>query len=73
MKGIKIPQKILTQLQVQLLELTIGNISRNPLSIYETLSNHGTPVHEFFTNLPKNVSIKKKVDKIEAEIKVNDK
>ena len=61
------------KLQVQLLELTIGNISRNPLSIYETLNNHGTPIHELVNGFPKNLSLKKKIDKLEAEIKIEDK
>jgi len=31
----------------QLLQLTIYNISKNPIEIYDSKSNHGTPYSEF--------------------------
>lgn len=57
-------------LQLKLLELTIYNISKNPLSIYETKSNHGTPIHELMEQLPKSLSLKKEVGGIKSEAKV---
>ena len=33
-----------------LLTLTLQNISSNPLTIYETVNNHGTPINEILSN-----------------------
>lgn len=60
------------KLQLQLLEMTIMNISRNPLSIYETGSNHGTPIHELLNDIPRKFSVRKKIGNVEAEIKVDE-
>jgi len=57
-------------LQLKLLEMTIYNISNNPLNIYETETNHGTPYHEFLKNLPNTFAIKKKINNIETEAKI---
>jgi hypothetical protein len=35
----------------QLLQLTIYNISKNPIEIYDSKSNHGTPYSEFIDKL----------------------
>jgi uncharacterized coiled-coil DUF342 family protein len=59
-------------LQMKLLELTIYNISQNPLSIYETKNNHGTPIHELMEQFPKGVSFKKKAGEMEAEAKIGE-
>jgi hypothetical protein len=54
-------------LQLKLLEMTIYNISNNPLNIYETTNNDGTPYHEFLKNLPKLLSFRTKKGIIETE------
>ncbi len=38
-----------------LLELTILNVSKNPISIFDTKSNHGSPYNEAFDTLVKNL------------------
>lgn len=45
-----------------LLSLTLQNISSNPLSIFETGSNHGTPINEILSNLTKKGKVKIKKD-----------
>lgn len=45
-----------------LLSLTLQNISSNPLSIYETGSNHGTPINEILSNWTKKGKVKIKKD-----------
>lgn len=56
-----------------LLSLTLQNISSNPLTIYETGSNHGTPVNEIFSNWTKKGKVKinkdsnNKIDELEIE------
>jgi|JI6StandDraft_1071083.scaffolds.fasta_scaffold15549_4 hypothetical protein len=45
-----------------LLTLTLQNISSNPLSIYETGSNHGTPINEILSNWTKKGKVKIKKD-----------
>jgi len=45
-----------------LLSLTIQNISSNPLTIYETGNNHGTPVNEILSNWTKKGKVKIKKD-----------
>jgi DNA repair ATPase RecN len=45
-----------------LLSLTLQNISSNPLTIYETGSNHGTPVNEILSNWTKKGKVKSKKD-----------
>ena len=53
----------------KLLQMTIGNISINPTSIYDSKSNHGSPWHEFAAGIRSFF----KVDaKIEAKIDTND-
>lgn len=46
-------QEINEDLQQQLLELTILNISKNPVSNFDSKSNHGTPYNEMFESLTK--------------------
>lgn len=41
------------ELQQKLLELTILNISKNPVSNFDSKSNHGTPYNEMFESLTK--------------------
>jgi hypothetical protein len=43
-----------------LLELTILNISKNPITIYDTKSNHGTPYNEFLENILKTKKLDSK-------------
>lgn len=45
-----------------LLSLTLQNISSNPLTIYETGSNHGTPINEILSNWTKKGKVKIKKD-----------
>lgn len=45
-----------------LLSLTLQNISSNPLTIYETGSNHGTPINEILSNWKKKGKVKTKKD-----------
>lgn len=42
-----------------LLSLTLQNISSNPLTIYESGSNHGTPINEILSNWTRNRKLKK--------------
>jgi hypothetical protein len=55
------------ELLKKLLETTIYNISSNPLNIYDTKSNHGTPYHELFDGL--KTKIKTKDTEVEIEKK----
>ena len=45
-----------------LLSLTLQNISSNPLTIYETGNNHGTPINEILSNWTKKGKVKIKKD-----------
>lgn len=45
-----------------LLTLTLQNISSNPLTIYETGTNHGTPINEILSNWTKKGKVKIKKD-----------
>jgi hypothetical protein len=68
----KATKEIDQDLQVKLLEMTIYNISNNPLSIYETDNNHGTPYHELLKDFPRTFSFKKKAGIIETEAKLGE-
>jgi hypothetical protein len=52
--------------------LTITNISANPITNYDTLTNHGTPVHELAEGIPKKLSLKKKAPGIEVEASISE-
>lgn len=45
-----------------LLELTIFNVQKNPISIFDTKSNHGTPYHEAFENFCKSFKKNKQTE-----------
>lgn len=45
-----------------LLTLTLQNISSNPLTIYETSNNHGTPINEILSNWKMKEKVKAKKD-----------
>jgi hypothetical protein len=61
-EGYKNATKELDQdLLFKLLDTTIFNVAKNPLNIYETNSNHGTPYHEFFDKLKSKSKIEKDI------------
>jgi hypothetical protein len=60
-------------LQSKLLDMTITNISANPISNYDSLTNHGTPFHEIAENIPKRLSAKKKAAGVEVDVSLSEK
>lgn len=55
-------KEINEEMMESLLSLTLQNISSNPLTIYETGSNHGTPINEILSNWTKKGKVKIKKD-----------
>ncbi len=60
-------------LQSKLLDMTITNISANPISNYDSSTNHGTPIHELAENFPKKLSAKKKAAGVEVDVSLSEK
>lgn len=46
----------------RLIELTILNVSMNPVSLYNTKSNHGSPYNEMIDNILKRFNVKADLD-----------
>lgn len=51
----------------KLMELTILNVSKNPVSIFDTKNNHGSPYNEMFETLSRNIFKQGKKEDLETE------
>lgn len=51
----------------KLMELTILNVSKNPVSIFDTKNNHGSPYNEMFETLSRNIFKQKNKEEEESE------